>query len=147
MFTLDKARAKLVALLEVKTDDSWEMVHEDLMLLENDLMGDNPMVVVYRLFQEMFQTDAIHANTFEMSTIMLDISDEMVRIVEKFGVQSHDPLKWAAILSEENGEVSKAVLEGDQDNYYYELVQCAAVCFSAALSHQRKVGLNDSDPS
>ena len=55
------------------------------------------------------------------------ISEEHVNQLEKWGVQRHSPLKWAVILSEETGEVAKAVLDEDEDGLIAELTQVAAV--------------------
>jgi len=55
----------------------------------------------------------------------------------KWGPQNHDPLKWIAILGEEFGEVAKAVLEKDLDNYREELIQVAAVAMAAVESLDR----------
>lgn len=46
---------------------------------------------------------------------------------EKWGKQSHDPDRWHTILSEEVGEVAKAVLENDIA-LARELIQVIAVC-------------------
>lgn len=68
------------------------------------------------------------------------VEAELDRQVEKWGVQLHPPLEWNAILGEEVGEVSKAILEtwyqdrADTDGgveYMRELVQVAAVAISA----------------
>lgn len=71
------------------------------------------------------------------------VEAEMDRQVTKWGVQLHPPLVWNAILGEEVGEVSKAILEtwhqnrddADQgEQYLRELVQVAAVAISAIRS-------------
>ncbi len=49
----------------------------------------------------------------------------------KWGEQNHEPLKWLAILSEEVGEVSKAILENLLPEYRKELIQVAAVVITA----------------
>ena len=57
---------------------------------------------------------------------------ERMRQDEKWGEQNHSPLKWLAILMEEVGEVSKAILESPDvekttDEMKEEIVQVAAV--------------------
>ena len=70
----------------------------------------------------------------------------MQRQIDKWGVQEHEPLIWNAILVEEVGEVSKAILETwfqgrdpdiDDDGYQYrkELIQVAAVAISAIRAY------------
>lgn len=73
-----------------------------------------------------------------MKNIFDEIRKERERQDEKWGVQSHQPIIWSAILQEESGEVAKAALEElfDTDNmdtseYREELIQCAAVCVAA----------------
>ena len=46
---------------------------------------------------------------------------------EKWGEQNHSDEKWLAILLEELGEASKAVLEGDEVGLLEEVVQVGAV--------------------
>lgn len=61
---------------------------------------------------------------------------ENLRQDKKWGPQrNHTQEKWLAILTEEVGEVAKAILEHDQDNLREELVQVAAVAaaFAARL--------------
>lgn len=71
-----------------------------------------------------------------------DISEEMDRQIAKFGLQNHPQEWWMAILMEEVGEASKAVLEkhfdypNAKDNYAEELIQIAAVAISALLCHE-----------
>ena len=45
----------------------------------------------------------------------------------KWGEQNHSDEKWLAILLEELGEASKAVLEGDEVGLLEEVVQVGAV--------------------
>ncbi len=61
----------------------------------------------------------------------IDILEERERQDNKWGVQNHDPKWWLAILTEEVGEVARAILEGSGLDYRKELVQCAAVCINA----------------
>lgn len=64
------------------------------------------------------------------------VLQEMQRQVEKWGVQTHNPLEWACILGEEVGEVNRAVGENywrhaDIQDYVTEMIQVAAVAVSA----------------
>lgn len=78
------------------------------------------------------------------SDIFHDVKRELRRQIEKWGIQEHEPLVWNAILVEEVGEVSKAILETWQqpethglqaqqtaDDYRKELIHVAAVAISA----------------
>lgn len=56
-----------------------------------------------------------------------EIVKERYRQDTKWGVQNHPPARWALILGEEIGEVSKALNENDAQGYETELIQCAAV--------------------
>lgn len=61
----------------------------------------------------------------------------------KWGDQTHTPDRWILILSEEMGELSKAVLEahygGDLEDVYCEAVQCATLCLKiAVMARERK---------
>lgn len=55
------------------------------------------------------------------------VSKERERQLDKWGQQSHDAPIWFAILSEEVGEVAKAILENNADECMDELVQIVAV--------------------
>lgn len=50
---------------------------------------------------------------------------------EKWGVQTHAPNVWIAILAEELGEVAKSSLENNWTEYQLELIQLAAVAVAA----------------
>lgn len=63
--------------------------------------------------------------------ILMETLQERIQQEKKWGEQNHGPLKWNAILGEEFGEVSKAILEGDMGNYREELLQVAAVAIAA----------------
>ena len=39
---------------------------------------------------------------------------------------------WTVILTEELGEVAREVYEKNESDMYYEIIQCAAVCFAWA---------------
>ena len=52
---------------------------------------------------------------------------ERQRQLEKWGDQRHSHERWCLILTEEVGEVAKAILEGDGNQSITELVQVVAV--------------------
>lgn len=58
------------------------------------------------------------------------IKAECERQEKKWGKQYHPDAVWHLILSEEVGEVAKAILEDNQDEIRAELIQCAAVVVS-----------------
>lgn len=55
------------------------------------------------------------------------IRAERQRQNEKWGPQNHYKQWWFVILSEEIGEVAKAIYEHDEDEYELELIQSASV--------------------
>jgi NTP pyrophosphatase (non-canonical NTP hydrolase) len=64
---------------------------------------------------------------------------ERLHQLGKWGVQTHSPAEWLAILAEEFGEVAKEVVDGVQEprDLMKELHQVAAVAiaFAEALEH------------
>lgn len=72
-----------------------------------------------------FTTDRVNAH---MDTgVLQEVISEMVSQDKKWSPDRNlDPLLWNAILGEEVGEVSKAILENDA-NLRQELIQVAAV--------------------
>ncbi|WP_154663092.1 MazG-like family protein [Bacillus massiliigorillae] len=71
--------------------------------------------------------------------VLLDIEQERINQVCKWGKQNHSLEKWFVILSEEVGEVAQAIQsdddwrkESDKSNIYEELIQVAAVAVSIA---------------
>jgi len=66
-------------------------------------------------------------------TIFEEIKQERIRQDNKFGKQPRNlkPSLWLAVLTEEVGEVARAILEGYSENYREELIQIAAVCTAA----------------
>lgn len=65
------------------------------------------------------------------ATIFRAVLDEMRRQVKKWGPQdSHTLDRWNAILTEEVGEVSRAINDGNENNLDTELIQVAAVALS-----------------
>lgn len=66
------------------------------------------------------------------------IQDERYRQDLKWGLQTHDPLKWLAILGEEVGEANRAILESDMSSYEEEMIHVAAVAVAALECLDRK---------
>lgn len=63
------------------------------------------------------------------SMLLAAIGVERRRQDTKWGVQNHNDEHWHAILSEEAGEVAKAILEQEHTKQLKaELIQVAAVC-------------------
>jgi hypothetical protein len=55
------------------------------------------------------------------------VKQELDRQDAKWGVQSLDLLKWVCVVGEENGEIFKAILEGDRVaaiRECYETITC-----------------------
>ena len=61
-----------------------------------------------------------------------EIMEERVRQDRKWGEQNHPNLYWLGILTEEVGELARAIIERRQTNedIRRELVQIAAVCLA-----------------
>ena len=65
--------------------------------------------------------------------VLEDVAFERMRQDERWGEQNHEDFVWGAILGEEVGEVSRAMLEdrfGAGSNLRDELVQVAAVAIA-----------------
>ena len=69
--------------------------------------------------------------------VLAKINDERIRQQDKWGEQNHHDFAWLAILSEEFGEVGRAVCEqlnnkygklALRENLEIELIQTVAVC-------------------
>ena len=80
-----------------------------------------------------------------MNDVNKAILAEGIKQNEKYGLQRHDMEKWLAILTEEFGEVARAmqgplgitsIKETDADDLYEELIQVAAV--ASAIAEQVK---------
>lgn len=75
-----------------------------------------------------------------------DVLNERNKQDAKWGEQNHTPMKWLAILTEEVGEVAKAILEGNHGEYRKELVQVAAVAVASIESLDRNLfGLEEDE--
>lgn len=75
-------------------------------------------------------------------TSITDILTERQRQNDKWGEQNHHPMKWLAILTEEHGEVAKAILEDDESGYRNELIHVAAVAVAAIEAYDRSTKEN-----
>ncbi|MEG3929472.1 hypothetical protein [Microcoleus sp. T3_D1] len=67
------------------------------------------------------------------STIFKEIQNERDYQDKRFGKQprSLKPTLYLAVLTEELGEVARAIIEGQSENYRAELIQLAAVAVAA----------------
>lgn len=77
--------------------------------------------------------------------VLLDVEQERINQVIKFGKQEHSLYKWLTILIEEVGEVAQAIQhdedwskKGDKSNIYEELIQVAAVSVQIAESIEKR---------
>ncbi len=68
--------------------------------------------------------------------ILQMITEERIRQDEKWGEQNHGDLYWLGILTEEVGEVAKALIEGDLDTH--EVIQVAAVAVAGVECEKRR---------
>lgn len=99
------------------------------------------------------QFRALLAATFPSAVVvdypaLQSVLDERQRQNAKWGVQNHDGFVWIAILGEELGELSQAVLEtkfggkhGGMENVRAEAVQCAAVALQIVECIDRNGGI------
>lgn len=74
----------------------------------------------------------------EQSEILTQIVQERERQKKRWGGRLHTGSQWVALLAEELGEVSRAVMEDDVLSYEGELVQLAAVAVAALEQEQRR---------
>lgn len=101
-------------------------------------VGGNQVVSKYQLnVKDVNDVAYIQGITDNCVPVLMQVLDERIKQERKWGPQNHDPLKWNAILGEEFGEVSKAILEKDMNNYREELIQVAAVAIAAIESLDR----------
>lgn len=73
-----------------------------------------------------------------MDDILQKIRDERARQDAKWGEQNHSDVWWHVILSEEFGEVPRAIFEGDEAGLDAELIQVAAVAVAWLESRRRR---------
>ncbi len=65
------------------------------------------------------------------------IEAERQRQDAMWGIQNHSPAPWLSILTEEVGEVARAINEDDGAKYVEELIQVAAVAVAMIESYRR----------
>lgn len=68
------------------------------------------------------------------------IANERSRQDAKWGEQNHPDLYWLGILTEEVGELAKAIIEEDHEHAVEELVQVTAVGVAWLESIERRDG-------
>lgn len=88
---------------------------------------------------------AFREETDEMSQVEVlnEVASERARQDARWGEQNHEDLVWGAILGEEVGEVSQAMLEdrfGRGGNLREELLQVAAVAVAWVECIDRRAG-------
>ncbi len=66
------------------------------------------------------------------------IINEEYKQEEKWGEQNHDNYYWICILTEEIGEIAKALIENQNEDMEKEIIQTAAVCVSWVDCIKRK---------
>jgi NTP pyrophosphatase (non-canonical NTP hydrolase) len=69
--------------------------------------------------------------------VLGEVGLERTRQNEKWGEQNHSQAHWMTILSEECGEVARAVLDRKPLDYREELVQVAAVAVAMVEAFDR----------
>lgn len=76
-------------------------------------------------------------NSEKTKEVLVEVYDERLRQDGLWGEQNHNAPMYYAILAEEFGEVAKAFLEKDMENYRTELVQVAAVAVAMVEAYDR----------
>ena len=76
-----------------------------------------------------------------------DIMLERLKQDQKWGEQNHVDLYWLGILSEELGELAKAIIEVKSDDIYNELIQVTAVGLAWAECLNRNQKNNQRGPA
>jgi NTP pyrophosphatase (non-canonical NTP hydrolase) len=66
-------------------------------------------------------------NLTPTNQVLIEVAGERMRQEVKWGQQDHGAHGWLPILTEEFGEVGKAMCENDPVNLREELIQVAAV--------------------
>lgn len=72
--------------------------------------------------------------------VYTEITLERTRQFTKWGDQNRTKYEWLAILTEEVGEVAKAILECDHENYQEELIQVAATVVTTLEDIRKQYG-------
>lgn len=94
------------------------------------------------------QTDEIddcELQDLRIVSIQKEVSLEIEKSTEKFGIQDFDAFRWLAILGEEYGESCQAAIQADSEpgkktwaDYREELVQTACVAIKAIENFDRR---------
>jgi len=66
------------------------------------------------------------------------IAAEDMAQIEQYGYQAHTPELWQVILTEEVGELSKAILEGNIKAAEKEAIQVATVALKMAVMFRKE---------
>lgn len=69
--------------------------------------------------------------------VLEEVYGEMVRQFAMRGEQNHQPLYFLGIVTEEVGEVAKAAIEYENDQYRLELIHVAACAVQAIMAYDR----------
>ncbi len=69
--------------------------------------------------------------------ILKQVATERARQRSIWGEQYHHAEKWISLLTEELGEVAKAVNDRDKDGYVKELIQLAALAIATIESYNK----------
>jgi NTP pyrophosphatase (non-canonical NTP hydrolase) len=100
-----------------------------------DLLNYHPSVLPV----EPGVSDIYIAPRPDMQRIFDLVKAERTKQDAKWGQQNHEARSWMLIAMEEIGEISKAVLEEDFQNYIVELVQTTAVLTAWLENELRKL--------
>lgn len=78
------------------------------------------------------------------AAVIREVIAERARQDELWGIQDHDPYLWLAILTEEVGEVARALLDATEEHrdvvgYREELIQVAAVAVAMVEAWDRRL--------
>ncbi len=94
-----------------------------------------PFNVFLQSYELMFYENLKNSNDFIIEKVLA----ERKRQDLKFGFDRDlNPHVWNTILGEEVGEVSRAILEEDNQNYEEELIQTMAVCMAMLEAFYRQ---------
>ena len=70
--------------------------------------------------------------------VTADAVVEILRQYVRWGLPTHAPERWLAILTEEVGEVARAALLGDDKAMAEEAIQVAAVAINIAIALRKR---------
>jgi NTP pyrophosphatase (non-canonical NTP hydrolase) len=80
-----------------------------------------------------------------VENIIAEVLDERDRQDAEYGAPPRDlkPTFFLPILGEEFGEICRAIVEGDSENYREELIQLAATAIAAVLEFDSGLALHN----